>query len=127
MNTVILTGHVGQDPEFRKGKNDKQFATFSIAQNESYTKPGGERVENTIWHDIVVFAPPLVDIVRRFVKKGTHVLVQGALSYSTHLVEGERSPRKKAEIKLLPYTGQLRLLDSRRAAIAESSTHEAGG
>lgn len=46
INQVILTGHLGGDPEFRQvGANDTDLATFSLAVNNY--NPNGE--DTTIW------------------------------------------------------------------------------
>lgn len=52
-NRVQLIGRLGQDPEIVNLDNGKKLAKFSIATNDSYKNAEGERVENTLWHNVV--------------------------------------------------------------------------
>jgi len=53
-NSVQLIGHLGKDPEVKTfGKSMK--ATFSIATTDSYKNQKGEKVEDTQWHNIVIW------------------------------------------------------------------------
>lgn len=60
-------------------KNGATVANFSIATSESYTdKVTGQKVENTDWHDIVVWRG-LADVVDKYVRKGQKVYIEGKL------------------------------------------------
>lgn len=79
VNKVILIGNLGKDPEVRHLESGASVANFSIATSESYTdKNSGQKVENTDWHDIVVWRG-LAGIVEKYVKKGTKVYIEGKL------------------------------------------------
>lgn len=71
MNIVVLSGHVGRDPEIRTTKSDKTVANFSLAENYR-----GE----TVWHKIVCWDKQ-ADLVAQYVGKGSKVTVQGRLVY----------------------------------------------
>lgn len=77
-NHVQLIGHLGQDPEFYNGADSKNVAKFSMATNHSYKDSNGNRVTKSEWHNIVIFGS-LADIVQKYVKKGSNVLVHGSL------------------------------------------------
>ena len=80
VNKVILIGNLGKDPEIRSLNNGKEVANFSIATSESWKdKTTGERKERTEWHNICVFSEGLVSVIKRYVKKGSKVYVEGAL------------------------------------------------
>ena len=77
------------------------MANFPIATSESYTdKNTGQKVENTDWHDIVVWRG-LATIVEKYVRKGQKVYIEGKLKkrswqdkddntrYSTEVVADE--------------------------------------
>ena len=79
VNKVILIGNLGRDPEVRKLENGATLASFSIATSESYTdKQSGKKIENTEWHDVVVWRG-LAEVAEKFLKKGTKIYVEGRL------------------------------------------------
>ncbi|OFZ43285.1 MAG: single-stranded DNA-binding protein [Bacteroidetes bacterium RIFCSPHIGHO2_02_FULL_44_7] len=101
VNKVILIGNLGKDPEVRHLENGAVVANFPLATSESYTdKSTGQKVENTDWHDIVVWRG-LAEVVEKYVRKGTKIYVEGKLKkrswqdkegntrYSTEVVADE--------------------------------------
>ncbi len=78
-NSVQLIGRLGQDPEVKTfGKSQK--ATFSIATADSYKNAKGEKVEDTQWHNIVIWGP-LTEVASKYLKKGMEVCVEGKLMH----------------------------------------------
>lgn len=78
-NKVQLIGNVGQEPEIVNLESGKKVAKFSIATNESYTNGGGERKEDTQWHNIVVWGKT-AELVEKYVNKGKQIGVEGRLT-----------------------------------------------
>lgn len=78
VNKVILIGNLGKDPEVRHLENGAVVANFTLATSESYTDKNGNRVENTDWHDIVVWRG-LAEVVEKYVRKGHKVYIEGKL------------------------------------------------
>ncbi|HIP31166.1 MAG TPA: single-stranded DNA-binding protein [Crocinitomicaceae bacterium] len=79
VNKVILIGNLGKDPEVRHLENGSVVANFPIATSESYTdKNTGQKIENTDWHDIVVWRG-LAGVVEKYVRKGQKVYIEGKL------------------------------------------------
>ncbi len=84
-NHVQLMGRLGQDPEIINLDSGKKLAKFSLATNEYYTNAKGEKVENTDWHNIVVWGKT-AEVVENYVTKGREVIIGGKLtnrSYET--------------------------------------------
>ena len=80
VNKVILIGNVGKKPEIRATQNGSKLATFSIATGKRWKdKETQEYKDKTEWHNIVVFGDGLVDIVEKYVKKGSKIYVEGEL------------------------------------------------
>lgn len=77
VNKVILVGHLGKDPEVRHLEGGNTVVRFTLATSETYTKEG-RRVEQTEWHNIVVWRG-LADIAARFLQKGKLVYIEGKL------------------------------------------------
>jgi single-strand DNA-binding protein len=88
VNKVILVGHLGKDPEVRSLENGAKVANFSLATTESYKdKNTGERIDNTEWHNIVVWRG-LADVAERFLKKGSLVYIEGKLQTRSYEKDG---------------------------------------
>lgn len=79
-NKVQLIGNVGNNPEVKTLENDKRLAKFSLATNESYTNNKHEKVQNTVWHNIVAYGP-IVSIIEKHVEKGKQLALSGKLTY----------------------------------------------
>lgn len=111
VNKVILIGNLGKDPEVRHLENGTTVANFSIATSESYTdKTSGQKIENTDWHDIVVWRG-LATIVEKYLKKGHKVYIEGKLKkrswqdkegntrYATEVIADELTILSKPDAK----------------------------
>jgi len=81
-NSVKLIGHVGKDPEV-KTFGDRTKAAFSIATTDNYKNAKGEKVEDTQWHNLVIWGK-LADIAGKYVKKGSEVAVEGKLIHRVY-------------------------------------------
>ena len=79
VNKVILVGNLGKDPEVRHLDNGIAVANFSLATTESYTNKQGERVNQTEWHNIVLWRG-LADVAEKYLKKGNSIYVEGKIS-----------------------------------------------
>ena len=78
VNKAILVGNLGKDPEIRHLDNGVAVANFSLATTESYTNKQGERVNQTEWHNIVLWRG-LADIAEKYLKKGNSVYIEGKI------------------------------------------------
>ena|SRR5579871_3280030 len=76
-NSVHLIGRLGKDPEVKIFASKKK-ASFSIATTETYKNAKGEKVEDTQWHNIVIWGK-LADVVEKYLKKGSEVALEGKL------------------------------------------------
>ncbi|MDT0675190.1 single-stranded DNA-binding protein [Autumnicola musiva] len=78
-NKVQLIGHVGNNPEIVNLESGKKLAKFSIATNESYKNPKGEKITDTQWHNIVAWGKT-AELVENYVPKGKEVGIEGKLT-----------------------------------------------
>ena len=89
-NTVQLIGRLGNDPKIKTFDSGKSMATFSLATNETYTNNKGEKVDDTQWHNVVVWGNK-VKVVEQYLLKGKQVAVSGKLvNRSYENKEGEK-------------------------------------
>lgn len=89
-NSVQLMGHLGMDPEVKVFDSGKQKAAFSMATTEKYVNQKGEKVEDTQWHNIIIWGK-LAEVAGKYLKKGSEVLVQGKLTHRAYeTAEGDK-------------------------------------
>ena len=113
VNKVILLGNLGKDPEIRSMQSGSKMANFSIATSKRWKdRSTQEQKEKTSWHNIVIFGDGLVDIVEKYVKKGSKVYVEGELQ-TRKWQDQEGKDRYSTEVILQGYNCNLTLLDSR--------------
>ena len=110
VNKVILLGNLGRDPEIRTMQSGKKMASFSIATSKRWKDRGTqEQKENTSWHNIVVFNEGLVDVIERYVKKGSKLYVEGELNTRKYQ-DKDGNDRYSTEVVLQPYTGVMTMI-----------------
>lgn len=78
VNKVILIGNVGADPDVRYLEGGVAVASLRLATTERYRNRNGENVEQTEWHNIVLWRG-LAEIVEKYVKKGMRLYIEGRL------------------------------------------------
>lgn len=78
VNKVILVGNLGKDPEVRYLEGGTAVANFTLATSETYKDKSGNRIEQTEWHNVVVWRG-LAEIAEKYLRKGSMVYVEGKL------------------------------------------------
>lgn len=113
VNKVILIGNLGRDPEIRNMQDGGRVANLSLATSESWRdKSSGERREKTEWHRVVIFNDRLVDVVEKFLKKGSKVYVEGQLQ-TRKWTDQSGVEKYSTEVVLQKFRGELTMLDGR--------------
>lgn len=78
VNKVILVGNLGKDPEMRKLEGGVSRVNFSLATTEYYKDKEGRRIEQTEWHNIVLWRS-IAENADRLLKKGNTIYLEGKL------------------------------------------------
>lgn len=78
VNKVILIGNVGADPEVRYLEGGVAVANLRLATTERYRNKNGENVDQTEWHNIVLWRG-LAEVVEKYVKKGMRLYIEGRI------------------------------------------------
>ena len=78
VNRVILIGNLGKDPEIRSLEGGVKVANFSLATTESYKGKNGEKVDQTEWHNIVLWRG-LAEVAENYLKKGNSIYIEGKI------------------------------------------------
>ncbi|NCC72949.1 MAG: single-stranded DNA-binding protein [Sphingobacteriia bacterium] len=87
VNKAILVGNLGRDPEIMTFENNVKKATFSLATTESYRDKDGNRVDQTEWHNIVLWRG-LAEIAEKYLRKGSSVYLEGKIKTRSYEQNG---------------------------------------
>ncbi len=127
VNKVILIGNLGRDPEIRTFQNGGKVANLRIATSEQWKdRNTGERKERTEWHSVAIMSEGLVNVVERFLKKGSKVYVEGQLE-TRKWQDQSGQERYTTEIVLRGFNGTLQMLDGREGGGAGGGGRDSGG
>ncbi|KPM15968.1 single-stranded DNA-binding protein [Citromicrobium sp. WPS32] len=111
LNKVMLIGNLGADPEIRSFQNGGKVANLRIATSETWKdRNTGERQERTEWHTVAIFSEGLVNVVERFLKKGSKVYIEGKLQ-TRKWQDQNGQDRYSTEVVLRGFDGTLTMLD----------------
>lgn len=96
-NKVNLIGRLGITPEIRE--NNGHISTrFSLATNEPYRNKQGEWIDNTQWHNIIIWGVMAERFVRS-AEKGMEVAIEGKLVHKQYLSKtGEKRYSTDVEV-----------------------------
>lgn len=77
-NSVRLIGFLGNAPEVKEISKTKKLAKLSLATNDSYKNDKGEKVEETQWHNLVLWDKQ-AEIASKYLVKGSEIAIEGKL------------------------------------------------
>ena len=121
LNKVTLVGNIGRDPEVRSFQNGSKVCNLSLATSERWKdKETNEPKEKTEWHRIVVFNDKLVEIIEKYVHKGSKVYIEGQLE-TRKWTDTSGTEKYSTEVVLRPYRGEIIFLDSKSEVDNSSS------
>jgi single-strand DNA-binding protein len=115
INKVMLIGHIGKTPEYRKLDGDVSVVSFPLATSTT-VKKDGRPVEETEWHNIVLWRE-MADAANNILEKGKLVYIEGKLR--TRSFEKDGIKRYATEIIAQNFT-----LLGRKSDFEISSDHE---
>ena len=122
LNKVTLVGNIGRDPEVRSFQNGSKVCNLSLATSERWKdKETNEPKEKTEWHRIVIFNDKLVEIIEKYVHKGSKVYVEGQLE-TRKWTDSSGTEKYSTEVVLRPYRGEIIFLDS-KSEVDDSSSN----
>lgn len=94
LNEIILQGRLTRDPEMKATASGISCTTFTLACEQDYKNPNGER--DTDFFDVVAWRNT-ADFVQRYFCKGRMVVVKGRLQNRQWTAE-DGSKRKATQI-----------------------------
>ena len=78
-NRVQLIGHLGAKVDLKQLESGKYLGHVSLATNENYKSQKGDRIEETIWHNLVIWDKPAENLAK-YTDKGSEIAVEGKLT-----------------------------------------------
>ena len=96
VNKVILIGNIGNAPESRYTPAGAPITSFSLATNETWMDSDNKKVNNTEWHNIVVWNK-LAQFANNYLFKGQLIYLEGKI-HTSSWSDKEGHQRAKMEI-----------------------------
>jgi single-strand DNA-binding protein len=125
VNKVILVGNLGRDPEVRSFQNGGKVAELRIATSESWKdKATGEKREKAEWHTVKIFTEGLVNVAERYLRKGSKVYIEGALT-TRKWQDQTGADRYSTEVTLQGFGATLVMLDGPQGGSAGGTQQQA--
>ena len=104
-NKIILEGHLTRDIEIRYTGGGTAVALSSIAVSSKFKKQDGTQGEKTLFLEVVAFAR-LAEIMNQFLRKGSHVLLDGSLELDTwEAQDGTKRQKHKMQVREMTMLG----------------------
>jgi len=80
LNKVMLIGNLTRDPESQQTNSGTAIAKLGVAVNRTYKDKDGNKVDDTVFVDVDVFAQS-AEFCRDYLRKGFRVLIDGRLKF----------------------------------------------
>lgn len=79
VNKVILLGNLGKDPEIKYLEGNIPRVNFSLATTESFRDKAGNRIDQTEWHNIVMWRQN-AENANKLLRKGMQIYLEGRIN-----------------------------------------------
>ena len=125
-NKAILIGFVGADPNVHYSRRGTCQATLRLATSvPGYTRRDGTQIpERTEWHTVVIFGT-LAQFVERWVRKGSHLLVEGEICYNNYTNrQGQAQARTEIWADKVTFVNRPKQSDSQESTSARSTAEQ---
>lgn len=96
MLQATVIGNVGADAQVQN-KDGREFVTWRVAHNDTWTDQSGQQHSNTIWVDCVMNGKPKV---AEFIKAGTQVVCIGRVQLRTYSSAKDRCIKAGMQIQV---------------------------
>jgi len=113
LNRVLLIGRLVRDPELRYTANGTAVASFSIANNKSYTS-NNERKERASFFNCVAWGK-LGELIVQYCKKGHRIGIEGRLQQRSW---DDQSGTKRSTVEVI--TDNIQFLSPRESFSGDS-------
>ncbi len=123
INTVILVGHLGREPDVQTTAGGVRVAYFSLATSRRIPRQNGTVEERTQWHRLTLW-DKLAEIAEDYVRKGDRLYVEGRMEYDSYEKNGVTIPTAEVQVRELVMLNGPRATAVDAADAAEESEEE---
>lgn len=123
VNKVILVGNMGRDPEVKFLEGGIAVAKFSLATTETFKDKNGNRIEQTEWHNIVMWRAQ-AEVAQKYLRKGMTLYIEGKIR-SRQWEDKEGHKKNITEIVADSFTILSKKEDNQQAQSATTTTDTA--
>ena len=103
-NKVLLMGNLTRDPELSYTPQGTAVCKFGLAVNNSYVTATGERKEDPLFIDIVVWKKQ-AESCATFLKKGRPAFIEGSLRLDKWEKDGQKHSKMKVVANRVQFLG----------------------
>jgi single-strand DNA-binding protein len=82
LNKIMITGHLGADPEMRFTPQGTPVTTFRVAAGRTWKDAGGAQHSETEWFRVVAWNK-LAEVCNEYLQKGDRVYIEGRVQTRT--------------------------------------------
>lgn len=102
MNKIFISGRLGSDAEVQPA-GDLKVVKFSVASTQS-RKVNGEWIDDTTWFECEAWKR---ESVAKYLKKGTHIVVEGRMKCDTYEKDGQKRRAWKVVVFQLDFVSPM--------------------
>lgn len=89
INSLVLVGNLGREPEKRTTRTDSTMAVLRVATSRQWTdKESGEKKDQTQWHRVIAWGN-LAELALKYLSKGRQVGIEGEVRYRKYEDENQ--------------------------------------
>ncbi len=103
LNKVMLIGNLTRDPEIKYTPKGSAVADVGLAINRNYTLDSGEKREETVFVDVVLWGR-LAELAGQYLKKGRSVYIEGRLQLDSW--DDKQTGQKRTKMRVVGETMQ---------------------
>lgn len=123
LNKCCFIGNLGRDPEIRSTQSGKEIASLSLGVTDRWKNKDGEKQERTEWVRISVFNEGLVGVIKKYLKKGSKLYIEGSLQ-TRKWTDKDGNEKYSTEVVLQNYSGEMVMLDGKKQETTASDIAE---
>lgn len=98
VNRVLIAGNLTRDPDIRYTPKGSAVADISLALNRTYTNDAGEKMEDVVYVDVVLWAK-LAELAGQYLHKGKAVFIEGRLQLDSW--EDKATGQKRTRLRVV--------------------------
>lgn len=105
LNRILMMGHLTRDPQLSYLPSQTPVVEFGLASSRKFKKQDGTTAEDTCFVECRLFGKR-ADVVNKYFKKGSPMLVEGRLQYQTWEKDGQKRSKHIIFVENFEFIGK---------------------